>query len=105
MAWSRALLIATWFVKYAAKRRLKSAEPVWRWAVSRLYCMGKSSSSSSYISSLTTSCSVTRNERPVRRLWISDARRADSTRASRLRSLRRDAAMYALNFDQLLGNN
>ena len=43
-----------------------------------------------------TSCSVTRSDRPVRRLWISDARRADSTRASRLRSLLRDAAIYAL---------
>jgi hypothetical protein len=32
----------------------------------------------------------------VRRLWISEARRADSKRASRLRSLRRDAAIYAL---------
>jgi len=54
-----------------------------------------SSSSSSYISSLTTSCSVTRNDRPVRRLWISEALRADSTRASKLLSLLLEAAMYA----------
>ena len=62
--------------------------------------MGRSSSSSSYISSLTTSCSVTRSERPVRRLWISDARLADSTLASRLRSLLLEAAMYALYLDE-----
>lgn len=43
-----------------------------------------------------TSCSVTRNDLPVRFLCISDARRADSTRASRERSLLREAAMYAL---------
>lgn len=47
-----------------------------------------------------TSCSVTRNERPVRLLCISDARRADSTLASRLRSLLLDAAIYALRTDQ-----
>jgi hypothetical protein len=44
-----------------------------------------------------TSCSVTLNERPVRLLWISDARRADSTLASRLLSLRLEAAIYALH--------
>jgi hypothetical protein len=32
----------------------------------------------------------------VRRLWISEARLADSTRASRLRSLLLEAAIYAL---------
>ena len=90
--------MATWFVRYAASRRLKSTELVCRWAVSRRYCSGRSSSSSSYISSLMTSCSVTRSERPVRRLWISEARRADSTLASRLRSLLREAAIYALRF-------
>jgi hypothetical protein len=52
-----------------------------------------SSSSSSYISSFTTSDSVTLNARPVRRLWISDALRADSILASRLLSLLREAAM------------
>ena len=94
---SMALRIATWLVKYAASRRLKSAEPVCRWAVSRRYCRGRSSSSSSYISSLMTSCSVTLSDRPVRRLWISDALRADSTLASRLLSLLLEAAMYALS--------
>lgn len=34
----------------------------------------------------------------MRRLWISEARRADSTLASKLRSLRREAAMYALGY-------
>jgi hypothetical protein len=34
----------------------------------------------------------------VRRLWISEARRADSTRASRLRSLLLEAAIYALRY-------
>jgi hypothetical protein len=43
---------------------------------------------------------VTRNERPVLRLWISDALLADSIRASRLRSLLLEAAMYALNRNQ-----
>ena len=63
----------------------------------RRYRIGKSSYSSSYISLLITSCSVSRKNRPVRRLCISDALRADSTRASRLRSPLRDAAIYALN--------
>lgn len=44
-----------------------------------------------------TSCSVTRNDLPVRRLCISEALLADSTRASRLRSLLLEAAMYALS--------
>ena len=45
-------------------------------------------------------CSVIPKGCPVLRLWISDARRAELTLAGKIRSLRLDAALYALIYDQ-----
>lgn len=54
-----------------------------------------SSSSDSYCSPFSTICGVIFSLLPVRRKWTSEALWADSSRASALRSLRREAAMKA----------